>query len=50
MITSLYGISWAYVIFDTFVRTYSVKDFGNETMMYTFGDNAIFHTVASMVR
>ena len=44
----LYGISWGYVILDTGVKTYSVRDHGNEAMMYCCLDTSIFHTFASM--
>lgn len=47
-VKSLYGLSWAYVIVDTLVKTYEVKDLGREKMMYTFGDTGLWHCIASM--
>ena len=46
----MYGISWAYVTVDTVVKTYEVKDHGIEKMAYTFGDTALWHSLASMVK
>lgn len=47
-VRTLYGVSWAYVILDTAVKTYEAKDLGKESMMYTAVDMSIFHSVASM--
>lgn len=44
----LYGVSWGYVILDTAVKTYSVKDQGREIMSYYAMDTSIWHTFASM--
>jgi fission process protein 1 len=44
----LYGVSWGYVILDTGIKTYSVKQHGNEAMIYSCLDTSIFHTFASM--
>lgn len=44
----LYGISWGYVILDTTVKVYSVKDQGSEKMKFCALDTAIWHTFASM--
>ena len=44
----LYGVSWGYVIIDTAVKTYNVKDQGREKMSYCCLDTSIWHTFASM--
>lgn len=49
VVRSLYGISWGYVIMDTVVKTYSVKDQGKEKMSYYALDQVIWHSFASMM-
>jgi fission process protein 1 len=48
LVRLLYGVSWGYVILDTSLKTYSVKDQPTNIMTTYAMDTAIWHTFASM--
>jgi len=48
-VNGMYGLSIGYVVADTAIKTYEIRDQGSQKMLIKAGDLSLWHTFASMI-